>query len=81
MALVLAEGLFMAALGGGLGVAGAKAFTMHGDPTGGMLAMFYFPPEDMLKGALLALGIGMASALWPALYALRLRVVDALRRV
>lgn len=70
----------MAAIGGGLGVAGAKAFTLRGDPTGGMLALFYFPPMDMVKGMLLALGIGTASALWPALYALRLRVVDALRR-
>jgi len=81
MGLILAEGLLMAAVGGGVGVAGAKAFTLHGDPTGGMLPMFYFPPLDMVRGALLALGIGMASALWPALYALRLRVVDALRRV
>jgi putative ABC transport system permease protein len=80
MGLILAEGLLMAAIGGGLGVAGAKAFTLRGDPTGGMLALFYFPPMDMVKGMLLALGIGTASALWPALYALRLRVVDALRR-
>ena len=80
MGLILAEGLFIAAIGGGIGVIGAKAFTLRGDPTGGMLAVFIFPPMDMLKGMLLALGIGMASALWPALYALRLRVVDALRR-
>jgi putative ABC transport system permease protein len=80
MGLVLAEGLLVASLGGGLGVAGAKAFTLRGDPTGGMLPLFYFPPLDMVKGMLLALGIGAASALWPAIYALRLRVVDALRR-
>jgi putative ABC transport system permease protein len=81
MGLVLAEGLLLAAVGGGAGLAGAKAFTLRGDPTGGMLPLFYLPPSDMLEGALLALGIGMASALWPAVYALRLRVVDALRRV
>ena len=80
LGLVLAEGLLVASIGGGLGVAGAKAFTLRGDPTGGMLPLFYFPPFDMVKGMLLALGIGTASAIWPAVYAMRLRVVDALRR-
>jgi len=80
MGLVLAEGLMVAAVGGVLGTLGAKAFTLRGDPTGGMLALFYFPPMAMVRGMLLALAIGTASALWPAIFALRLRVVDALRR-
>ena len=80
MGLILAEGLMVAAIGGAIGTMGAKAFTLRGDPTGGMLALFYYPPMDMVKGMALALAIGTVSALWPAIYALRLRVVDALRR-
>lgn len=79
--LVLAESLTIAGLGGGLGLLLVKAFTLRGDPTGGLLAFFYLPQSAIWVGLLLALGIGALAGLMPALAAMRLRVVDALRRV
>jgi putative ABC transport system permease protein len=81
LGLVLAETLVLAAAGGGLGVGLAKLFTLRGDPTGGLLPFFYLPPEAMALGVGLALTVGLAAGILPAVSAMRLRVVDALRRV
>lgn len=81
LALVLAESLLLAVLGGALGIGLAKAFTLGGDPTHGMLASFYLPPAGMLVGAALALSVGFLAGLLPALAAQRLQVVEALRRL
>jgi putative ABC transport system permease protein len=81
MLLVLAESLIIAAIGGGVGLGLAKLFTLRGDPTGGLLPYFYLPPRAIVAGAALALAIGAISGLTPAVSAMRLRVVDALRRV
>jgi putative ABC transport system permease protein len=79
--LVLAESLVIAAIGGALGLGLAKLFTLGGDPTRGLLPFFYLPAEVMIVGLALALVVGAASGLLPAIGAMRLRVVDALRRV
>ena len=79
--LVLSESLLIAALGGAVGLALAKAFTLRGDPTGGLLPFFYLQQNAIWTGIALALVIGAISGLTPALTAMRLRVVDALRRV
>ncbi|MFY9531759.1 MAG: FtsX-like permease family protein [Candidatus Acidiferrales bacterium] len=79
--LVLAESLVIAAIGGALGLGLAKLFTLGGDPTRGLLPFFYLPGEMMVVGLALALAVGAASGLLPAIGAMRLRVVDALRRV
>ena len=79
--LILAESLVVAAIGGGLGVTLAKLFTMRGDPTGGLLPFFYLHPQVMAAGVVFALFIGGVAGLVPAVTAMRLRVVDALRRV
>jgi putative ABC transport system permease protein len=81
MGLVLLESLVIAAAGGILGVLLAKAFTLRGDPTGGMLASFYLPPAAMAGGMAVALAVGVVAGLLPALAAMRLQVVQALRRV
>jgi len=81
MGLVLLESLFIAAAGGALGVALAKLFTLGGDPTGGMLASFYLPPAAMAAGFGLALAVGVVAGVIPALSAMRLQVVQALRKV
>ena len=81
MLLVLAESLVIAALGGGAGLVLAKLFTLRGDPTGGLLPFFYLQQNAILLGIALSLVIGAISALTPAVSAMRLRVVDALRRV
>jgi putative ABC transport system permease protein len=81
MGLVLLESLFIAAAGGALGVALAKLFTLRGDPTGGMLASFYLPPAAMAAGFGLSLAVGVVAGVIPALSAMKLQVVQALRRV
>jgi len=79
--LVLAETVVVAAVGGGIGLALAKLFTLRGDPTRGLLPFFYLPPDVIVLGFALALTVGLVSGLLPAVSAMRLRVVDALRRV
>jgi putative ABC transport system permease protein len=81
LGLILAETLILAAVGGGLGVGLAKLFTLRGDPTGGLLPFFYLAPKPMAVGVGLALCVGLLAGILPALAAMRLRVVDALRRV
>ena len=79
--LVMAESLAVAALGGGIGMGLAKLFSLRGDPTGGLLPFFYIGPRDMGIGFGLALLVGVIAGLTPSLSAMRLRVVDAMRRV
>jgi putative ABC transport system permease protein len=81
LALVIAETIVVAAVGGGVGLALVKLFTLGGDPTGGLLPFFYLPPDVILLGLALALVVGLMAGFLPALSAGRLRVVDALRRV
>ena len=79
--LVMAEALVVAAIGGGAGLLLAKLFTLRGDPTGGMLQNFYLAPRNLALGFALALAAGAGAGLLPALGAMRLKIVDALRRV
>lgn len=79
--LVLAESLTVAAIGGGVGLALAKLMTLRGDPTRGLLGIFYLSSDALVLGAVLALAVGFVAGILPALAAMRLRVVDALRRV
>jgi putative ABC transport system permease protein len=79
--LIMAESLLISTVGGGLGVLVAKLFTLTGDPTGGMLPFFYFSPAAMGLGVAVALGVGAAAGILPALSAMRLSVIDALRRL
>jgi putative ABC transport system permease protein len=81
LTLVMLESVLIAALGGSLGLAAAKGFSMLGDPTGGLLPIFYLPPIWMLYGFAGALLIGSFAGVIPAFSAMRLRVVEALRRV
>jgi len=79
--LVLAESLVIATVGGAIGVGLAKLFTLGGDPTGGMLPVFYLSTGEMLLGLGIAIFVGLAAGSIPALTAMNLRIVDALRRV
>jgi putative ABC transport system permease protein len=81
LGLVIAETLVVAAAGGAVGLALAKLFTLRGDPTHGLLPFFYLPPEAIALGLMLAIAVGLMAGILPALSAMRLRVVDALRRV
>ena len=68
-------------VGGGLGILLAKLFTLGGDPTRGLLPFFYLPTSAVVAGIVLALAVGAVGGIMPAVSAMRLRVVDALRRV
>jgi putative ABC transport system permease protein len=78
---VLFESLLIAVIGGALGLGLAKLFTLGGDPTRGLLPFFYLPGSAILIGMAVTLAVGAASGILPAIGAMRLRVVDALRRV
>jgi len=79
--LVLAESQAYALQGGILGLAAIKLFTLHGDPTGGMLPLFYLSPGKLLLGLLCASVAGGLAGIIPAVLAMRLNIVEALRRV
>jgi putative ABC transport system permease protein len=78
---VLFESLLIAVIGGTLGLGLAKLFTLGGDPTRGLLPFFFLPGKAILAGLGVTLAVGAASGVIPAIGAMRLRVVDALRRV
>ncbi len=79
LALVLAESLLIAAVGGALGLWLAHGLTQQ-DITSGLL-LLYLPPIALAGGALFAIGTGVLAGLLPAVGAMRLNVASALRRV
>lgn len=81
LTLVLAESCLVALLGGALGLGVSWLIASGGDPTGGMLPQFFFPHRDLWLGLGLSLVLGLATGIFPALSAMRLRVADALRRM
>ncbi|HEX4567375.1 MAG TPA: FtsX-like permease family protein, partial [Vicinamibacterales bacterium] len=79
--MVLLESLLIAIVGGGIGLVLSYAgITAMGDPTHGLLPVFFFPVPALATGAALVLALGVASGFLPAWQASRLRIVDALRR-
>ena len=81
LGMVLLESCLLAVLGGVLGLGLAWLMTSRGDPTGGLLPLFFFPTRDLLLGLGLSLALGLVTGFFPALQAMRLRVADALRRI
>lgn len=77
--LVLAEVALISGAGGIIGLGLAKVFSRQ-DPTGGFFPSFFIGPEALGVGLLVALGVGLVAGLIPAPQAMRLSVVDALRR-
>ena len=80
VALVFAESLFIALVGGGLGLVVAWLFVQGGDPTGGLLPIFVLPMRDIMLGVALMVTMGVLAGVMPAVGAMRLRITDALRR-
>ncbi|MCB1125579.1 MAG: FtsX-like permease family protein [Verrucomicrobiae bacterium] len=80
LGLVLVESCLLSGLGAAVGLGIGRVLTAAGDPTGGALQVFFFPPRDMVLGAGLGVLLGLASGALPAWQAMRLRVADALRR-
>jgi putative ABC transport system permease protein len=80
LALVLIEACLLTVVGGGLGLAIGAVAISGGDPTGGVLPIFYFPSRDAIVGVVLVVVLGLVAGILPAVQAMRLRIVDALRR-
>jgi len=81
MGMVLAESCALAILGGFMGLSVAWLLTAGGDPTGGMLPMFYLPTRALIVGAGLSVALGIVTGFFPAMQAMRLQVAAALRRM
>jgi putative ABC transport system permease protein len=79
LALVLAESLLIAALGGAVGLSLASVVAQR-DITGGIIPT-YLSGSSLAIGALVALATGAIAGMLPALGAMRLQVAAALRRV
>jgi putative ABC transport system permease protein len=79
LGFVLAESLLIAAVGGAVGLWLARGMAEQ-DITSGILPM-YLAPSALAAGAAIALGTGLLAGLLPALTAMRLSVVDAMRRI
>jgi putative ABC transport system permease protein len=80
LTIVLLESVAIALAGGLIGLGIGWALISQGDPTGGMLPIFTLRGRDMLVGVALMIALGVLAGLLPALGAMRLRIVDALRR-
>jgi putative ABC transport system permease protein len=79
---VLAESLTIALFGGLLGLLLAVvAVPVLGKAMNGLLPSLVLAPQVLVLGFLLAILVGFASGLLPGLGAMRLRIVNALRRV
>jgi putative ABC transport system permease protein len=79
--LIMEESLFVALVGGALGMLLAKLFSLGGDPTHGILPYFYLPTSAILTGLAAALLVGVVAGILPAVSAMRLHVVEAIRRI
>ncbi|HET6933172.1 MAG TPA: FtsX-like permease family protein [Candidatus Acidoferrum sp.] len=82
LAFVLGESLVIAIVGGVFGLLLAKVATpLLSGALSGMLPALVLSPGILLTGFVTALVVGFASGLLPGLGAMRLRVINALRRV
>ncbi len=79
--LILAEAILIAGQGGFIGLVLANFVIPGLSRALPMLGALYVSPLTFGVGFVLALGVGAAAGLLPALGAMKLRVVDALRRV
>ena len=79
--LVLAESLLITLLGGALGVFGAKLMFGPGNPVSSFIQGFEVAWSTVILGLVMATLLGMISGIVPAWQAMKLPVVQALRRV
>ena len=80
LTFVLIESLLIAVIGGAIGIALGWFFVSRGDPTGGALPIFLFPANARVFGAIVVVLLGLVAGALPAVQAMRLQAVDALRR-
>jgi putative ABC transport system permease protein len=80
LVFVLIESTIISVAGGAIGLAIAWMLIASGDPTKGALPIFFFPPRDLIIGIICIFALGIIAGLLPAIQAMRLNTVDALRR-
>lgn len=80
LSFVLVESLLIAVFGGAIGLAIGWFLVSRGDPTGGALPIFFFPPQARVLAAIFVFLLGFFAGVVPAVQAMRLNAVDALRR-
>lgn len=80
LGLVIGESLLLAVVGGGLGLALSWLMAQAGDPTPGYMPGFAMPSRYVLQGLAYILALGLIAGALPGWSAMRLRIVDALRR-
>ncbi len=80
LSLVLAESCVLALLGGAAGLGQAWVMLEIKNPVPQFFPILYVPQEALVRGGLMALGLGLVAGALPAFQALRLRTADALRR-
>jgi putative ABC transport system permease protein len=81
LGLVLCEAVLITLVGGGLGLAGAWWLGIQFEPVFRQyLPGFKVPATAVVLGVLIMLGLGLAAGAVPAAQAMRLRIVEALRR-
>ena len=81
LTLVLGESMFLALIGGGLGLAVTYAAVSRGNFNNAFLPVFVMRSRDVTIGLLLCCALGGVAGAVPAITAMRLRITDALRRV
>ncbi len=80
LALVLAESLLIACVGGLAGLGLAWFIASRGSPVPSMLPVFYLPVRYVVIGVGIVIALGVIAGILPALQAMRLRIAEALRR-
>lgn len=81
LGLILAESVLITVLGGALGLAGAWWLGVQFEPVFRQyLPGFKVPPDAIAAGAVFMVGLGLVAGAVPATQAMRLRIVEALRR-
>jgi putative ABC transport system permease protein len=78
--LVLAESCVIAFLGGAAGLGLAWGMLEANNPVQQFFPIFYVPREALITGGFSILALGLIAGIIPAVFALRLRTADALRR-
>jgi putative ABC transport system permease protein len=80
LGLVLVESMFLALLGGGLGLAITYFAVEGGSFNNAFLPVFIMRNRDIVIGIALCCALGVVAGAFPAMTAMRLRITDALRR-